>query len=65
MAGTPDDRRGDAPRPVSDGAYRRHRTAQLRRGRQMTPAQRLRWLEQTVEQLSRWRGRARAAPPSD
>jgi hypothetical protein len=38
-----------------DGHWRR----QVRRGLALTPAERLRWLEQTVEELRRLVGRAR------
>lgn len=31
-------------------------------GLRMTPAERLRWLEETMETLRRWQGRARGAP---
>ena len=40
-------------------AYERQRTAQLRRGLELTPAQRLRWLEETMATMRRWLGRAR------
>lgn len=40
-----------------DGARR----AQAGMGLRMTPAQRLRWLEETMATLRRWQGRARAA----
>ena len=37
---------------------------QLRAGLAMTPAERLRWLEEAVEELGPWVGRARRqAPP--
>lgn len=39
-----------------------HRRAQAGMGLRMTPAQRLRWLEETMEALRRWQGRARGAP---
>jgi hypothetical protein len=32
-------------------------------GLRMSPAERLRWLEETMETLRRWRGRARAVRP--
>lgn len=45
-----------------DGHWRR----QVRLGLALTPAQRLRWLEQTMEELRRLVGRARlATPPSE
>jgi hypothetical protein len=36
-----------------------HRRAQARLGLRLTPAERLRWLEETMETLRRWQGRAR------
>jgi hypothetical protein len=42
-----------------DGHWRR----QVRRGLALTPAQRLRWLEQTMEELRPFVGRARFARP--
>lgn len=45
-----------------------HRRAQIRRGLLLSPAERLRWLEETMATLRRWVGRARDAqlsePPS-
>jgi hypothetical protein len=38
-----------------------HRRAQAGLGLRLTPAERLRWLEETMAALRRWRGRARAA----
>ena len=35
-----------------------HRRAQARAGLRLTPAERLRWLEETMETLRRWQGRA-------
>ncbi len=40
-----------------------HRRAQIRRGLLLTPAQRLRWLEETMSTLRRWTGRAREGRP--
>jgi len=37
------------------------RRAQLKAGLRLTPAARLRWLEETMVALRRWRGRARKA----
>ncbi len=43
-----------------------HRRAQAGSGLKLTPAERLRWLEETMAVMRRWRGRARnAAPVSD
>lgn len=36
-----------------------HRRAQAGSGLRLTPAERLRWLEETMAVLRRWRGRAR------
>ena len=41
-----------------------HRRRQVRLGLALTPAQRLRWLEQTMEELRPLVGRARLAKPS-
>ncbi len=40
-----------------------HRRAQAGIGLGMTPAERLRWLEETLEALRRWQGRARSSAP--
>jgi hypothetical protein len=40
--------------------YEQHRIAQARMGLRLTYCERLRWLEQTMAILRRWRGRARA-----
>jgi hypothetical protein len=45
-----------------------HRRAQASLGLRLTPAERLRWLEETMATLRRWKGRARqvaAAAPID
>jgi hypothetical protein len=42
-----------------------HRRAQARRGLSLTPAERLRWLEETMETLRRWQGRARKTARED
>jgi hypothetical protein len=41
-----------------------HRRAQAGIGLDMTPAERLRWLQETLETLRRWQGRARSASPA-
>jgi hypothetical protein len=41
--------------------YQAHRRDQARMGLRLTPAERLRWLEETMETLRRWRGRAQSA----
>lgn len=40
-----------------------NRDLQIRMGLEMTPAERLRWLEETVEELLPWVGRARLGRP--
>jgi hypothetical protein len=43
-----------------------HRRVQARMGLRLTPAERLRWLEETMDSLRRWRGLARPTrPPSN
>jgi len=42
--------------------YDGHRRDQARMGLRLTPLQRLRWLEETMDALRRWRGLARHAP---
>ncbi|HEX9241302.1 MAG TPA: hypothetical protein VF875_02555 [Anaeromyxobacter sp.] len=53
------------PRPPPPGEFPRgfegHRRAQAGAGLRLTPAERLRWLEETMDALRRWRGRARKA----
>jgi hypothetical protein len=41
--------------------YDAHRREQAGMGLRLTPAERLRWLEETMETLRRWRGRAQSA----
>jgi hypothetical protein len=50
------------PRPEFSRGYDGHRDAQAGIGLRLTPAERLRWLEETMATLRRWRGRARSAP---
>jgi hypothetical protein len=40
-----------------------HLRAQARMGLRLTPAERLRWLEETMDSLRRWRGLARPTRP--
>ena len=47
-----------------DRGYDGHRRRQVRLGLALTPAQRLRWLEQTMEELRPLVGRARLAKPT-
>ena len=51
-------RREERPATFSRG-YDGHRQAQAGVGLTMTPAERLRWLQETMETLRRWQGRAR------
>jgi hypothetical protein len=53
-------KRRDA-RPGFDRGYDGHRRRQLVAGRHLTPAQRLAWLESTMEELTHFLGRARHA----
>jgi len=51
-------------KPAADDVWPRgfegHRRAQVLMGLRLTPAERLRWLEDTMETLRRWQGRATA-----
>jgi hypothetical protein len=49
----------DAPDPRWPRGFAEHRRAQAGVGLEMTPAERLRWLEETMAALRRWTGRAR------
>ena len=51
-------RRPAEPDPRAD-AWKAHRRRQARVGLELTPAERLRWLEDALETLRRWQGRAR------
>lgn len=48
------------PEPWPKG-WEGHREAQVLRGLALTPAERLRWLEETMATMRRWVGRARQA----
>lgn len=48
-----------------DRGFEGHRRRQARLGLRLTPAERLRWLEQTMEELRRLVGRARHGRPLD
>jgi hypothetical protein len=50
----------EVPEPFPRG-FDGHKASQAGLGLSMTPAERLRWLEETMEVLRRWQGRARAA----
>jgi hypothetical protein len=58
------DERGE-PREAAgfDRGFDGHWRRQVRRGLALTPAQRLRWLEQTMQELRPLVGRARRARP--
>jgi hypothetical protein len=47
-----------------DSGFNSHRREQAGMGLRLTPAQRLRWLEETMETLRRWQGLARPTRPS-
>ncbi len=49
------------PAPAWSPGFDEHRRAQAGFGLRLTPAQRLRWLEETMATLRRWQGRAREA----
>ncbi len=51
----------DRPAEFSRG-FDGHRRSQAAMGLRLTPSERLRWLEETMAVLRRWRGRARDAP---
>jgi hypothetical protein len=56
----------DSGEPGFPRGYDGHRREQARMGLRLTPAQRLRWLEETMDSMRRWRGLARPGrPPSD
>jgi hypothetical protein len=42
-------------------SFARHRRAQLRRNLRLSYAERLRWLEETMETFRKWQGLARTA----
>ena len=46
-----------------DRSWEEHRRRQARLGLQLPPAQRLKWLEETMEELRRLLGRARRGRP--
>jgi hypothetical protein len=53
--------------PAADSSepwtFEANRELQLRMGLKLTPAERLRWLEETVEELLPWVGRAEQGQP--
>jgi hypothetical protein len=60
MSTAPDEREA---RERQREAWRRQRREQARVGLRLTPAQRLRWLEETMAALRRWCGRGRSGRP--
>ncbi|MCI0339874.1 MAG: hypothetical protein L0216_01775 [Planctomycetales bacterium] len=62
-----DDRAGHPNVPAGDGgdaeAFRRHKQEQIRLGLKLTPAERLRWLEDTVEEMRELQRQARSSRP--
>ena len=46
-----------------DRGFEGHRRRQVRLGLQLSPAERLRWLEQTMDEMRRILGRARRGRP--
>lgn len=57
------DRPVDASASPWPRGFEEHRAEQAGIGLRMTPAERLRWLEETMETLRRWQGRARNPKP--
>jgi hypothetical protein len=57
------ERRPDGKQTGYEWGYEEHRRRQARSGLSLTPAERLRWLERTMEELARILGRARDARP--
>jgi hypothetical protein len=50
-----------SPVPELPRGFDGHRRAQAGFGLRLEPVERLRWLEETMAALRRWRGRARAS----
>jgi hypothetical protein len=57
-------RRRDDPHRWDRG-WDEHRLRQAARGLELSPAERLRWLEETLTTMRRWLGRARQGVPVD
>jgi hypothetical protein len=57
------DAKGPAAEEFPDRTWEAHRRRQATNGLKLTPAERLRWLEDTMEQMRRWVGRARHGRP--
>ena len=51
------------PGPQEPWTFSANRSLVIRKGLELTPAERLRWLEDTVEELLPWVGRARLGRP--
>lgn len=51
-------------RDQRDAAFAAHKREQLRRALAMTPAERLSWLEDMLDELAQLRGLARRLPPT-
>ena len=52
---------GGGPADLRAAAWKAERRRKVRVGLELTPAERLRWLEDALETLRRWCGRARDA----
>lgn len=50
--------------PGHEWTYEEHQRRQARRGLEMTPAERLRWLEETMAELREIQGLANRASPT-
>ena len=53
----------EQPSRLRDAGFERHFLEQVRRGLELTPLERLQWLENTMSELSGWVGRAREGRP--
>jgi hypothetical protein len=64
----PDDKAQDASIELPDSppwTFAASRALHLRKGLELSPAERLRWLENAIEELLPWVGRARLGRPVD
>ncbi len=59
MADTPERQ----PEEFPDRSWDLHWKRQVSNGLRLTPAERLRWLETTMDQMRRWVGRAKQGRP--
>jgi hypothetical protein len=55
---------GDGTR-FPDTSWEAHRRRRAVQGLDLTPAERLRWLESTMATMREWQGRARALPDAE